>query len=226
MDKQTEAEMALGGNPVPGTNAGVVDAPQLGDVEVPPGFEGDSRSGGGPTEPLRYDVRLASRDEIQAGLGRPWSQTTRINAGKALIRLSVFDKGKDGKPELVGVATVRYAISSDGSVSGPFAFRDDSWSQYQAGHNAVVDKLAKMASGDADQGAYFRELCQRAQVSAFAQANQAAGSFMTLGGTISYDINAFCNKHREWIIRKVLSLNPPARRAPATIAPPVAAPKA
>jgi len=223
--KQTQAEAALGGTaaPAPGTNVQPQDAPDLAAEPAPPGYEEDNRSGGGymgPTEPKYLQVSLASRNEIQAGLRRPWVQVTRINPGKALVRVAVYGelKGHD-EPVFLGVATARYAIGQDGRVSGPFLFQDDSWSQYQTGQNVALSKLSRTASADQDKGAYFNELMQRANVSPF-QNERGNGSYSMFSGALADDINAFLNKHASWIAKKILSLAPPARRAPATTAPP------
>lgn len=212
--KQTQAEEALGGKPVGGSNAGTVDTTGLSDIPAPPGFEEAGQGFSGNTVPERFDVRLASRDEIMKALGRPWAQVTRINQGKALVRLAVYDGDV-----LIAVVTGRYAISNDGRVTGPFFFQDDSWPQYQAGHNNVLDRLGRVASSDGDQGAYFRELCQRAGVSPFASDNNA-GRFITVGGVLARDAQAFCNAHAEWLGRRILGLSPPQRRQLATTAPP------
>jgi hypothetical protein len=192
-------------------------------LEVPPGFEPRRTSGyTGPTEVRYFDIKLASSEEIATCLGRNWPQISRLNQGKALVRFAAYLKDQAGDPEaLLAVATMRYAISQDGRVSGPWAFVDESWPQRQDGHNSVIERLMAEAKKDEDSGEYFNNLMERAKVSPFAS-QQGSGTFLTLGGPLADDFKAFANKFSAYITREIGKLDVPRRRAPAA-RPPVKA---
>lgn len=218
-NKLSEAEIALGGKAGVIGATDVVDPPKV-ELDVPPGYEPHMegpRSFIGPTEPVRFKVALSTQQEILQTLRRPFVQITRINRGKAIVRFSVYDVKHDdpNQFELIAVVTGRYAISDDGRVSGPFLFIDDSWSQYQNGHNSVIERLAKVAATDENGKEYFAGLCKRAGITTFVQAQGGVSTYVTLAGPLADDIAAFANKYREWIVREVVNLEVRQKRVPA-----------
>jgi hypothetical protein len=231
---QSEVEEAFDGKvtepPAETPDAPVVEGPDMEALEAPPGFEAGTAASGGRTTPERFRVRVATRAEVNDFLQRQWPGIARLNRGKALVRVVVidpptgqeptFDKLPEGKEEgeVIALCTLRYALSADGTVTGPFFGRDESWSQFQQARNldiAALEKAAKGVDKDAgnDKGMQFlRGLLKKANISPFPQAGRGVGTYRMVAGPIVGDVYAFARKYASWFEAKLTKLPVPSRQ--------------
>ena len=159
-------------------------------AEVPPGAEvGEEVSAGEP----RYMMSLATAEEIQLTGGSGAPRVARLNKGKFIVRVAIHDPKVvvDDKPEMIGVATVRFPVSAGKLGRARWGF-DESQAQFFAGSADCVSRLKK-ACQNPQELAFVTEMLKRAGIREEAGQSQDLNIF---AGRMGYELRAFCNKYR------------------------------